>query len=386
MSKPRRFTDAQLDETRRANPILEVAGKYTKLTARSKRFHEGLCPFHNEKTGSFQVYPDEGRFVCRGCGQKGDVIKFWMEKNNLSFVDAVKELREGKGLADDPEAADEAHQRAVDAEKARAVSAERRRRFSLDKAVDLWRQRLPGAGSPVETAYWPSRGLWVPVPWNIGYLTEVEYWWTHPVTEVSRVLAVTPAMVTRIDHPVTARFMGVVVTHLRPDCAGKAELFDPLTGESLKAKKVWGTAWGGAERFMAPGEWLGVGEGRESVLSVHQGAHRLPEGHPWHRIPVWAAGSFDNLVGGWKGRGPRHPRFPDKWLPGTEPDMDRPGIVIPPGVKGIVQIEDNDMADPEAAEAKYAMGAARWRAMGMQCVRLPAPPGCDFNDLLQGKK
>lgn len=380
----REFTPGEIAETRQHNPIADVVGKFTKLTKRGRRY-DGLCPFHNEKTPSFQVYPDEGRYVCRGCGRGGDVIAFWREKYNLSFPDAVKELRSGAGLADDPVAADEALKRSQAAEEARRIDAERRKTFSRNKAVELWRSSVPGAGTPVETAYWPSRGLWVPVPWNIRFLAAVEYWWTHPVTDVSQVLATTPAMVTRIDHPLTGKFMGVVVTHLRPDGSGKAELFDPQTGEKLKAKKVWGDSWGGAERLMKPGPWLGVGEGRETVLSVHQGALRLPEGDPWHALPVWAAGSFDNLVGKWKGRGPSHPRFPDRWLPSTEPDMDHPGIVIPPGVKGIVQIEDGDMADPESAEAKYAMGAARWRAMGFQCVRLPAPKGTDFNDLLKGE-
>lgn len=378
----REFTSAELAETREHNPILAVAAKYTKLIKRG-RLHEGLCPFHSEKSPSFQVYPEEGRYVCRGCGRGGDVIAFWREKHGLSFPDAVKDLRAGAGLADNPTAAGEALKRSRAAEEARRLEAERRKTFSRNKAVELWRAAVPGAGSPVEIAYWPSRGLWLPVPWAIRYLPEVEYWWAHPESGAAKVLAVTPAMVTRIDHPVTGRFMGVVVTHLSPGGAGKAELFCPATSEKLKAKKVWGDSWGGAERLMKPGAWLGIGEGRETVLSVHQGALRLAPDDPWHALPVWAAGSFDNLVGKAKGRGERHPRFADRWLPSTVPDMDNPGIVVPAGITGVVQIEDGDMADPESAEAKYAMGAARWRALGLSCVRLPAPRGTDFNDLLK---
>lgn len=385
MMARREFSPGEIAETCQHNPIVDVVGKFTKLTQRGRRY-EGLCPFHTEKTPSFHVYADEGRYICRGCGRAGDVIAFWREKYNLSFPDAVKELRSGAGLADDPLAAAEALKRSQDAETARRIDAARRKVFSCNKAVELWSGRASGSGSPVETAYFPARGLWVSVPWNIGFLPEVEYWWSHPVTETAQVLAVTPAMITRIDHPLTGRFMGVVVTHLRPDCGGKAELFDPVSGEKLKSKKVWGNSWGGAERLMKPGPWLGIGEGRETVLSVHQGARRLPADDPLHALPVWAAGSFDNLVGKGKGRGEVHPRFPDRRLPAAEPDLDNPGIVPPPGVVGIVQIEDGDMADPESAEAKYAMGAARWRAMGLQCLRLPAPSGMDFNDLLMLKE
>ncbi len=382
MSKDRRFSEGQIQEARDHNPILDVIGKWTKLVRRGPR-HEGLCPFHNEKTLSFQVYPDEGRYICRGCGRRGDVIAFWQEKHRLSFVDAVKELRRDSGLADDPQAAAESLRRAKAAEEARKVETDRRKAFSRNRAVEMWRAGVAAAGTPVESAYWPSRGLWVPVPWNIRYLARTEYWWQHPDTGASSVLAVTSAMLTRIDHPQTGRFMGVVVTHLAADGSSKAELFDPVTGEQLKAKKVWGDSWGGAERLMKPGPWLGLGEGRETVLSVHQGSLRLAGDDPWHALPVWAAGSFDNLVGIAKGRGPAHPRYPDKWLPSAEPDMARPGITVPPGVTGIVQIEDGDMADPESAEAKYAMGAARWRAMGLACIRYQAAAGQDFNDMVR---
>ena len=51
-----------------------------------------LCPFHNEKTGSFYIYTQRNRFHCFGCGMNGDAIDFIMKLNGLCFVDAVKYL------------------------------------------------------------------------------------------------------------------------------------------------------------------------------------------------------------------------------------------------------------------------------------------------------
>ena len=70
-----RFDDAFLDELRMKNDIETVAGEHVELR---KRGHilTGLCPFHNEKTPSFTVYPDTQSFYCFGCGAGGEVITF----------------------------------------------------------------------------------------------------------------------------------------------------------------------------------------------------------------------------------------------------------------------------------------------------------------------
>lgn len=58
-----------------------------------------LCPFHNEKSPSFNVNPMRGIYHCFGCHAGGDVIKFVMEYEHLSFTDAVKKLAERAGIA-----------------------------------------------------------------------------------------------------------------------------------------------------------------------------------------------------------------------------------------------------------------------------------------------
>lgn len=64
----------------------------TKATYKKKNRAAYLCPFHNEKTGSFVWFVKENRFHCFGCGKNGDVIDFVIETTGVSFVEAVKKL------------------------------------------------------------------------------------------------------------------------------------------------------------------------------------------------------------------------------------------------------------------------------------------------------
>lgn len=58
----------------------------------------GLCPFHGEKTPSFNIYTENGSFYCFGCGAGGDVITFIMKIENLDYVEAVKFLAQRAGM------------------------------------------------------------------------------------------------------------------------------------------------------------------------------------------------------------------------------------------------------------------------------------------------
>lgn len=80
-----------IDDIRSANNIVDVIGQYVKLK-RSGSSYVGLCPFHNEKTPSFNVNGDKQFFHCFGCGVGGDVFGFMMKYGNYSYIDAVKIL------------------------------------------------------------------------------------------------------------------------------------------------------------------------------------------------------------------------------------------------------------------------------------------------------
>ena len=79
------------DELREKVSIVDVVGAKVKLV-RKGREYQACCPFHNEKTPSFTVNESKGFYHCFGCGAHGDIIKFEMEANNLSFMEAVEKL------------------------------------------------------------------------------------------------------------------------------------------------------------------------------------------------------------------------------------------------------------------------------------------------------
>lgn len=86
-----------IQEVVRRNDIEEVIGQYVQLRRRGRTL-SGLCPFHNEKTPSFVVYPDTQSFYCFGCGAAGDVINFVRKYNNLGYVESVKQLASRVGM------------------------------------------------------------------------------------------------------------------------------------------------------------------------------------------------------------------------------------------------------------------------------------------------
>jgi DNA primase len=82
-----------VEQVRQAANIVEIAAQYTALRARGRK-HVGLCPFHSEKSPSFTVDADKQLYHCFGCGVGGDVFSLVMEKENLSFPEALKFLAE----------------------------------------------------------------------------------------------------------------------------------------------------------------------------------------------------------------------------------------------------------------------------------------------------
>lgn len=82
-----------IDAVLKHHHIAEVVGKYVHLTKRGRNLI-GLCPFHSEKTPSFTVSSEKNIFNCFGCGVGGNVIKFLMEIESYSFVEAVRQLAE----------------------------------------------------------------------------------------------------------------------------------------------------------------------------------------------------------------------------------------------------------------------------------------------------
>jgi DNA primase len=91
------ITDDKKEEVRDAADIVEVVGDYVKLKRSGSGF-TGLCPYHDEKTPSFNVTPRLGIFKCFGCGESGDVFKFVMDQDGIGFTEAVRQLADRYGV------------------------------------------------------------------------------------------------------------------------------------------------------------------------------------------------------------------------------------------------------------------------------------------------
>ena len=87
-----------LSELKMRSDITDVISSYVSLKKRGRNMI-GLCPFHSEKTPSFNIYPENGSFYCFGCGVGGDVITFIMKIENLDYIEAVKFLAMRAGMS-----------------------------------------------------------------------------------------------------------------------------------------------------------------------------------------------------------------------------------------------------------------------------------------------
>ncbi|WP_142104476.1 DNA primase [Pseudonocardia cypriaca] len=92
-----RIRDSDIAEVRDRVRVDEVIGEYVTLRRAGAGSVKGLCPFHDEKTPSFNVRPSHGTFHCFGCGESGDAIAFLMKMDHISFVEAVERLAERVG-------------------------------------------------------------------------------------------------------------------------------------------------------------------------------------------------------------------------------------------------------------------------------------------------
>lgn len=85
------FSDATIDALRQQVNIVDVIGQYVKLSRKGKNYM-GLCPFHEEKTPSFSVSEEKQLYHCFSCGRAGNLFKFVMDLEDLSFQEAVQKI------------------------------------------------------------------------------------------------------------------------------------------------------------------------------------------------------------------------------------------------------------------------------------------------------
>ncbi len=91
------YSDELIEEVRSRNDIVDVIRGYVRLQKKGSTYF-GLCPFHNEKTGSFSVSPNKQMYYCFGCGAGGNVFTFIMQYENFSFKESMQMLAERAGM------------------------------------------------------------------------------------------------------------------------------------------------------------------------------------------------------------------------------------------------------------------------------------------------
>ena len=139
-----------ISDLRHRADIVEVISDYVPLKKQGQNY-TGLCPFHSEKTPSFVVSPQKQIYHCFGCGKGGNVFSFLMEKNGLSFPDAINMLASRYGVAM-PEAD-------ISPEKVRQDSLRKRYYHINDIATEYFQNQLKVAKGQEALQYLEKRGL-----------------------------------------------------------------------------------------------------------------------------------------------------------------------------------------------------------------------------------
>ena len=160
MAFPRQF----LDELVSRCDIVDVVSSYVALQHKGSNYF-GLCPFHNEKTGSFSVSPDKQIYYCFGCKRGGGVISFIMEIEGLSFPDAVRFLAKRVGMTVPEEEAD------------REASRHRQRLLAVNKDAARWfYQNLSRPEGAAVAAYLERRKISRKTAMNFGLGASLDSW------------------------------------------------------------------------------------------------------------------------------------------------------------------------------------------------------------------
>ena len=125
--------DDIVEEVRQRNDIVDVISSYVRLNKKGSNYF-GLCPFHNEKTGSFSVTPSKQMFYCFGCHVGGNVISFVQKYENMTFQEAVQTLAGQAGISLPEQSYRPGEKKARDEKMAKRRAREERRIASFRRS------------------------------------------------------------------------------------------------------------------------------------------------------------------------------------------------------------------------------------------------------------
>ena len=225
-----------LEAIRRTTSLVDLAGAHTALKWSGGGW-QGLCPFHRERTPSFTIFADGGRYHCFGCGASGDVFDFVQAVEGVGLIDAAHKLASGSPPLKTVRPVSTIREPDQDAARKAA------------KAKAIWNAAIPAAGTIAE-AYLASRGITMPIPPAIRY--------AFPCIQDGREW---PMLVAGIEDA-NGALIGIQRTFLAKDGQGKAPIPKP--------KLSLGSIRGGAIRCDDPDRTLILTEGLEDALSAMQ--------------------------------------------------------------------------------------------------------------------
>lgn len=298
-----------------------MAARHTRLKKRGREW-SGLCPFHQERTPSFTVHDTKGFAHCFGCGWSGDIIRFVMAADGLSFVDACAAITSGDLPLVDQQALAKAKE-----------EDEATKRRAIERSGEIWRASFPLKGTLGER-YLLSRGIEI-VPARFRF-ARIPSWYDEATGECGRDR---PAVVCLITDAAD-KGIGIQRIFLADDGMGKAP-------DMKVAKLSFGRPAGGAIRIgPMRGDHAVVVEGPEDGATV---AQMRPD------QPVFVACGTSMM----------------------------PLLQFPPEIRRVTIGADNGKAGMAAAQK--AREAYMDRGLEVRTV-YPAPEFADWNDELRGIK
>jgi DNA primase len=218
-----------IEEVKTRVNIADVIGEYVSLRPASAGSLKGLCPFHDEKSPSFNVRPAQGFYHCFGCGEGGDVYKFIQQLDQLSFTEAVEKLAARIGFElsyEEGSASPEQGQKSRILEANNAAAAFYQEQLMTDAAIP-GREFLKGRGFDKAAADQFGIGF-APKGWNglFDYLTKKGF----SIDEL-----VTAGLVTKSDRGAYDKFRGRLIWPIRDTTGqvigfGARKLFDDDQG------------------------------------------------------------------------------------------------------------------------------------------------------------
>lgn len=251
-----RYPDADfarlVQEARDRHSLSDIVARHTTLGRRGKKEQVGLCPFHSERSPSFEVNDLKGTYHCWGCGVGGDAITFLTKLEGMTFRQAVETLS-----GDAFPVVSEEDRAKRKAEDARAL-AER-----LAYGRSIWSRTVPAAGTPAEI-YALSRGITAPLPPTVRFVMAPR-WRDAETGEVGRDH---PAMCCALQD-VAGKIVGVQCVFLQDGGQRKYERIRE-DGKKAKAKLTFGIVAGAALRLGPVADHIIACPGPENGLSLLQ--------------------------------------------------------------------------------------------------------------------